>query len=386
MHKMKSFVSCAIALIIAAAAVLSVSASVEGVDSVYDSTSEYLCSGEAPSVGSIGGEWTVIGLARSGRITDSFAQGYYSNLAAYLKKAGKAQLDENKATENARVILALTAIKKDPSDVEGFNLFEPLSEMDFVTYQGINGAIWTLLAFDSYCYEIPISEEGKNQTTRESLIEAILDEQLNDGGWDLVGISSDTDLTAMAITALAPYYDKYAEVKTAVDKALDLLSSIQRDSGAFNTFGADSPETEAQVLTALCSMGIDPTVDSRFLKNGKGCLDALMSFYIGGGFRHSLKTNEVNRMSTEQAFYALTAYFRSLNAQTALFDMTDNAMKYDVNLDGRVDVTDATAIQKLCAGLAKYNLLQHRLADADGNGSADVVDATYIQKMLVKQG
>ena len=165
MHKMKSFVSCAIALIIAAAAVLSVSASVEGVDSVYDSTSEYLCSGEAPSVGSIGGEWTVIGLARSGRITDSFAQGYYSNLAAYLKKAGKAQLDENKATENARVILALTAIKKDPSDVEGFNLFEPLSEMDFVTYQGINGAIWTLLAFDSYCYEIPISEEGKNQTT-----------------------------------------------------------------------------------------------------------------------------------------------------------------------------------------------------------------------------
>ena len=70
-------------------------------------------------------------------------------------------------------------------------------------------------------------------------------------------------------------------------------------------------------------IGIDPTADSRFVKNGNTVLDALAGFYVtGGGFRHTAG-GERNGMATEQGYYALAAYYRFVNAQTRLYDMTD---------------------------------------------------------------
>ena len=52
-------------------------------------------------------------------------------------------------------------------------------------------------------------------------------------------------------------------------------------------------------------------------------LDALASFYVtGGGFRHTAG-GERNGMATEQGYYALAAYYRFVNAQTRLYDMSD---------------------------------------------------------------
>lgn len=362
----------------------SVSAEADTFDNTYLQTASVLQSGAAPAVGSIGGEWTVIGLARAGMLSEEFTQAYLQNVVDYVTAHGSAQLDENKATENARVVLALTAIGQNPRDIAGYDLLQPLADFDFVTYQGVNGAIWTLIALDSFCYEIPDAEIGQIQTTRERLIEDILYTQLDEGGWDLVEIASDTDLTAMALTALAPYAQKNAAVRAAVDRALSWLSSVQRTGGAFNTFGADSPETEAQVLVALSSLNLDAAADNRFLKNGSGAIDALLSFSTEGGFKHS-KNGDVNRMSTEQAFYAMTAYRRFCGAQTSLYDMTDLAKACDVNLDGAVDIVDATAVQRLCAGLESFSLLQQRLADADSDGAVNVADATYIQNLLVQK-
>ena len=53
----------------------------------------------------------------------------------------------------------------------------------------------------------------------------------------------------------------------------------------------------------------------------------------------------------------------------------------DVNLDGKVDVTDATTVQKICAGLGTYSDEQLGAADANRSGSVDIVDATYIQRL-----
>lgn len=381
---MKRAAAFTIAILLALLSFLSAYAESSPFDAAFTSAAGTLQSGNEPAVGSIGGEWTVIGLARAGMLPEGFAEGYYRNVVDTVTANGSAQLDENKATENARVILALTAIHKDPREVAGYSLLEPLADFDFVTYQGINGAIWTLIALDSYCYEIPDAPQGKTQTTRERLIEEILACQLDEGGWDLVDIASDTDLTAMAITALAPYADKNDDVRRAVDRALAWLSSVQHENGAFNSFGADSPETEAQMLLALSTLGIDAANDARFLQNGKGAIDALLSFAVDGGFKHS-KSGDLNRMSTEQAFYAMTAYRRFQARQAPLFDMTDLALANDVNLDGNVDVVDATAIQKYCAGLAEPSLLQQRLADTNADGAVNVADATYIQNLLVRR-
>ena len=286
-------------------------------DTIYKTTGDFMSKLGTPTVNSTGGEWMVIGLARSGRTVPA---GYYDNVVEYVKaNADKNErLHRAKVTDNARVILALTSIGKDVTNVGGHNLLKGLDNMDYVQTQGINGPIFTLIALDSHNYPT------MGDVTREKLIQVILDAQLTDGGWALSADKADPDMTAMAIQALAPYYKTNETVKAAVDKALEALSALQRPDGGFGSWGTINSESCAQVIVALTALGIDPTADSRFVKNGLTVLDALAGFYVtGGGFYHTKGESKVNGMATEQGYYALAAYYRFANAQTRLYDMTD---------------------------------------------------------------
>lgn len=265
-----------------------------------------------------GSEWLVIALARSGRdVPDS----YYDSVVKAVQSA-KGQLSDKKSTEYARTILALTAIGKDPADVGGYDLLARLADMDDVTYQGINGAIFALLALDSGKYDVPAAAEGGTQVTRDGLVAYILAQQLSDGGWALSGTSADPDVTAMALQALAPYRTGDETVDTAVDKGVQLLSDMQLSDGGYSSWGTLNSESCAQVLIALATLGIDPVSDSRFVKNGLTVLDALLAYAVSGGFRHTVD-GEADAIATEQALCALTAYARLLDGKTALYDMTD---------------------------------------------------------------
>ena len=138
----------------------------------------------------------------------------------------------------------------------------------------------------------------------------------------------------MTIQALAPYYKTNAKVKTAVDKGLTWLSAHQQEDGGFASWGAVNSESCAQVIVALAALGIDPLTDSRFIKNGITALDALCGYYtqddtLGKGFAHVKQSSggyvggAYNQMATEQAYYALNAYYRFANSQNRLYDMTD---------------------------------------------------------------
>ena len=289
-------------------------------DTIYKTTGDFMATLGTPTVSSTGGEWMVIGLARSGRTVPA---GYYDNVVEYVKAKADAneRLHPAKVTDNARVILALTSIGKDVTNVGGHNLLKGLDNMDYVQTQGINGPIFTLIALDSHNYPT------MGDVTREKLIETILDAQLNDGGWDLSGTKADPDMTAMAIQALAPYYKENEAVKAAVDKALDVLSELQLATGGFGSWGTENSESCAQVIVALTALGIDPAKDSRFIKNGLTILDALASYYVdGGGFRH-IASGDRDGMATEQGYYALAAYYRFINGQTRLYDMSDVTIK-----------------------------------------------------------
>lgn len=287
-------------------------------DTIYKNTGDYLAKRGTPSVGSIGGEWMALGLARSGR---TVPEGYYDAVVKYVKDNidSNGRLDKNKATENARIILALTAIGKDVTNVGGHDLLAGLNEMSYLSKQGINGAIFTLIALDSHSYT------PAGDVTRDKLVQAILDAQISgDGGWSLDGKNADVDMTAMAIQALAAYYKSNSSAKKAVDKGLSWLSSVQQNDGGFTSWGAANSESCAQVIVALTALGINPAKDSRFIKNGVSVLDALCSFAVnGGGFKHLATETSANGMATEQGFYALVAYYRLLNGQTSLYDMTD---------------------------------------------------------------
>ena len=283
---------------------------------IYKTTGDFMAALGTPGVGSTGGEWMTIGLTRSGRTVPA---GYYDNVVEYVKANADAneRLHRAKVTDNARIILALTSIGKDVTNVGGHNLLKGLDNMAYVQKQGINGPIFTLIALDSHNYPT------MGDVTREKLIQVILDAQLPNGGWNLSGENADTDMTAMAIQALAPYYKTNETVKAAVDKALEALSALQRGDGGFGSWGTVNSESCAQVIVALTALGIDPATDSRFVKNGSTVLGALAGFYVdGGGFKHTAD-GERNGMATEQGYYALAAYYRFVNGQTSLYDMSD---------------------------------------------------------------
>ena len=312
----------------------------KSVDNAYGNTKDVVAGIAANANWSEDSIWLVFGLARAGALTSEQGEAYYNNVLAKLESTGSPVINANQSSHNSRAILALTAAGYNATDIGGYNLLGPLANMSYIRAQGVNGPIWALLAFDSKGYEIPqltgVSEAAaaKLQTSREKLVQSILGSRKSDGGWAYSGSKSDVDMTAMAIQSLAPYYNTNPEVKTAVDEALTWLSSAQNSDGSFSSGGYVCSESSSQVIVALTSLGIDPAKDKRFLKNGKGALDSLMSFYTkGGGFKHVEENYKYNVLATYEGYYALVAYYRNLNGRNTLYDMTDAGEDFVIDVD-----------------------------------------------------
>ncbi len=289
---------------------------------IYKTTGDYIEKLPGEELNAFGSEWYIFGLARSGR---TVSDDYYKAIEKYVSEniGENGRLDETRATDNAKLTLVLSALDKDVTNVGGHNLLTALSDMDYVTQQGLSGAIYTLLAFDCRDYDIPAADKNAEQTSREKLVKYILDKQLEDGGWAYSGDKAEPDMTAMALQALAAYYETDAKVKEAADKAVTCLSKLQNTTGGYDSYGSVNSESAAQVITALTALGIDPDNDARFIKNGVSVLDSLCSFYVdGGGFRH-VSDGKLDPAATAQGYYALAAYYRFAGSQTALYDMTD---------------------------------------------------------------
>jgi len=349
---------------------------------------------DTPTVNSIGGEWLVIGLARSGASVNAWKDNYIANVITYVNNNinAKEQLSKNKSTDNSRVILAMTSLGADVTDIDGHNLLEGLTSMAYVNKQGINGTIWSLIAFDSHQYEIPVCTYADDQVTRDKLINQILSKQLENGGWSLDGKNADADITCMAIQSLAPYYGKNNNVKTAVDSALTYIASLIGNDGSLSYGGSKNSESSAQLITALTSLNINPETDSRFKKGSVSQIDNIMKYYISdGGFAHVLETSgsyiggEYNQMATEQAFYAITSYMRLINGQKTLYDMTDvkiadknDGLLGDVNGDGQINSSDAALVYAYHNGKKYLTPEQLSRADVNGDGNVNSTDAAKI--------
>lgn len=272
-----------------------------------------------PTCAAVGGDWLVFGLARSGlKAPQKYFDTYYKNVEDYIVSVDGV-LSRKKNTEYSRVILALTAIGKNPADAAGFNLLLPLGDFDETVRQGVNGAIFALLALDSGGYEIPEAPEAETQATRELYVGELLRREIPDGGWALTGGTPDADVTAMALQALAKYRDRQED---AVQRGLAALSALQEPNGAYLSWDEENSESVCQVIVALTELGISLD-DERFVKNGQTLPQVLERFACeDGSYRHSLNGNS-DEMATEQAFYALAAIHRAETGKTTLYDMTD---------------------------------------------------------------
>ena len=299
-----------------------IASDIDTVNSVVNETAEYLYeSVPNPKVGSIGGEWAVIGLARSGvDIPRLYFENYYKTAEKYISDCGGV-LHDKKYTEYSRVILALTAIGKNPQDISGYNLLVPLSDYEKTVWQGTNGSIWALIALDCVNYEMPKNPNATALATRQMYVNSILDKQNIDGGWSLTGDISDIDVTAMALQALSKYQNN-EEVRTAIENALLFVSKMQNENGGFSSGDTANSESCAQMIVALCELGIS-IEDFRFVKNGNTVLDAMLTYYEKSkGFRHT-HDGDINQMATEQCFYALVSVKRFNEGKNSLYSMSD---------------------------------------------------------------
>lgn len=285
-----------------------------------------------------GSEWGILGLARSGYLEkgSKYFNDYYTRVAAYASKATKnaqelgapaGALHLVKCTENSRLIIALSALGRDARSVGECDLTAPYEKFSWIEGQGLNSVVFALIALDTVGYET------KDTTIRQQCISYILGRQLSDGGWNYQedAATSDPDMTAMSLQALANYQEQ-ERVQAAVSAAVGRLSAMQNSDGSYTSYEAVNSESISQVIVACAALGIDPHTDSRFVKNGKSAVDALLTFYNTEkrAFHHTMKDKDgnptdVDGMATEQAAYAMTAYQRLMNGKTSLYDMRDVA-------------------------------------------------------------
>lgn len=319
---MKRIVSCILALAVLISLTACGKKTEADLTDTISTTGQWLRDSVAePTYGSVGGEWLVMGLARSDlEIDNEYFESYFQNISAYTAQQGGV-LHDRKYTEYSRVILAVTAMGEDPTDVGGFNMLLPLADFEQTCFQGINGPVFALLALDCGDYEIPENTADSTQATRDLYVDYIINAQLPEGGWSLMGGEAEIDLTAMALQALAKYPDR-KDVAGAVEKGVAILSEGQNENGGyqFNENEQASCESVAQVIVALAELGISLD-DSRFVKNGKSLLDGLMQFrQADGGFSH-LVGGETDLLATEQAFYAMVAADRLEKGEASLYRM-----------------------------------------------------------------
>lgn len=358
-----------------------------------------------PSVGTNNGEWSVMDLLRGMYIGADYmnyiGDGYFSD---YIKRVEQYVIDKNgklhfaKSTEWSRLILALSALGYDITNVGGYDFIDELSSSYQFSYlQGLNGPIWEVIAMNTGQYSFiknPVHAEAGDVNNYGRMLEFIIKSELQQkdgskGGFALNGNVPDPDMTGMALQALAPYYldqakyektgaaVSYTEFKKVVERGIFELSKLQAANGAFKGWGNVNAESTVQVIVALTALGIDPKSSDVELPNiGKSCsfiqkgmiqdgvytnnmIDALLTFWASrsgaspgsGGFKHVTAGDDggggagtvVNGMATDQAVYGLIAYDRFINGENSLYDMTDMIdgsyqemapASYTVNFDG----------------------------------------------------
>ncbi|NUC17668.1 DUF4430 domain-containing protein [Bacillus mycoides] len=246
----------------------------------------------------IGSDWVAIGLARSGvNVPLETKINYVKPVAEKVKK----RLNRFSATDLARTIIMMNAMNVDPTKVEGQNLVQNLFESDKVN--SVTGYAFTLLALDTKKYEIP----AEAKWNRAALVQALLQAQHTDGGWTYDSSSSkesasNVDVTSMVLAALAPYQDQ-ADVKPAIQKAVDYLYKQQLGNGGFAADGQENSNSTAQ---AIIGLSLVKDVDHDRLNKA---VQNLMSYQLPNGeFKWLPSDQKGSGMATEQAFLALLQF------------------------------------------------------------------------------
>ena len=292
----------------------------QGYQTQLQSVLAYIRSSVTPKANqSTNGDWAVMALARAGLSSDAdkrWYAGYADELAKLLAANGGSFETTN---ENARLVLALTALGQNAKAYtvggETYDLVTPLTAKTGSAYKatvpGTTSAAFAIIAIDSAPYTVA------DTAAVPAMIQYLLSMQNPSGAWKIndKNPADNVDATAMVLTALAPHKSETG-VQDAIDKALTYLEGLT---------GYGNACTDAQLVTAYSALGIDCT-DAKYARGGKNPLTSLLSYQTAsGGFSlDSTASNaRVSPRPTEQAAYALVAYDRFKRGVNSLYDMSD---------------------------------------------------------------
>lgn len=267
---------------------------------IYDTTFK---SGKyVPGVEDSSGLYTVFSLARAGFKADKFYDAVYAKvktqLGAIKTSTGKFYDDTNKkyvsqgsilkdgaaSQTYAKIALCVTALGKDASDVNGFNLIEKLADKSIYEASSIySRETMILMAIDSNNYEL---KTGDKYLTRAELVNKTVsdvDSQIKTSlEWNSL------DSAVMQIQPLYAYetkdeagVDKEA-VKKACDKVLSLIYNMQGADGKYgDSYSASNAWTTAQIMITAGLFNIDVAAEENgtdLIKNGVTLYDDALGF------------------------------------------------------------------------------------------------------------
>ncbi len=232
---------------------------------------------------------------------------------------------------------------------------------------GLEGYAWGLIALDAYNYEHTVDI----LKIREDIMTKIIDTQLPDGTYASTDSTSPYYLSALSMLALAQDFENeqrkaeireqiieekkeldrkrkeegikvtfeefekeygiedeptlYHFVDSCIEKSMSALSEKQSEDGSYQIYPKSNIKTTSAVITALCTLGINPLKNERFIKRDNTLLDGLLKYQQPDG---SFMADENSNISAEttDALCALVALKRFLNKEKPLYDFTDKVM------------------------------------------------------------
>ena len=260
-------------------------------------------------------EWMNIGFYDHQKREPGDALPQTLNLETAVKK-----LARNKMTDYDRGIMMLTALGVDCTKLDEYNdgkkiihsSGEDISDLVAQLYNypeddTINGPVFWLIAMDMGNYTVP--KDAKY--TRETMLDTVVNHVYGSDGFDL-------DMVCMLMQGLYPYRNEPA-VQAKLQEGLQIILGEKKISGIrgmengylFYSTGSYNSEVTAQVICALCSMGIDPATDPRFSDgNGNNVIKKWLDTYASeaDGYFYHITSGDKDQMATYQACYAMQWY------------------------------------------------------------------------------
>lgn len=268
-----------------------------------------------------------------------------------------AALDSRVMTDFARVILCLTAMGIDCSNLDAYlqegeepfkiadgtevhNLIEEL-----YNYSGdytINGPIYALIALDVGAYDVPADAIW----TRDVLINKLLAHEYGSDGFDI-------DMVAMLMQSLAPYQndpDYGEQVKAKLKEGLDIIRGVKAAPGVtpmYDDFtfqmsmsaGEANSESAAQVICALSSIGYDVHTHPYFTDGTNSVLTKYLEFATSDktGFKH-IHSGGWDDIATYEAAYTLLWYLNFLESGGNPYSLYDQPYNFGADFSAEASI------------------------------------------------